>query len=190
MTRRRLTPGERDLWGRASRDVVRLDPKQYSRAAFSPEIFLARQSKADLFGVAAIQQKPKPKMRPSIAGNAAPPSSVFAAGDPRADRHIRRGRREIDATFDLHGHSQASARPALLGFITQARLRGWRCILIITGKGVSARSESAPHRGRGVLRARVRDWLNDPAFRQHVARASEAHPRHGGGGAFYVFLKR
>lgn len=108
----------------------------------------------------------------------------FSAGDPKADRLVRRGRKTIDATFDLHGHTQVTARAALYGFLLEARARGYGCVLIITGKGASS-----DHAGRGVLRARFKEWLLEDAFRQHVIRAAAAHPRHGGGGAFYVFLK-
>jgi DNA-nicking Smr family endonuclease len=55
--------------------------------------------------------------------------------------------------------------------------------LVITGKGDPA----SP--GSGVLRVRFRDWLAEDALRVRIARASEAHRRHGGAGAFYVFLK-
>jgi DNA-nicking Smr family endonuclease len=52
---------------------------------------------------------------------------------------------------------------------------------VITGKGSS---------GDGVLRRRVPEWLSQPPLRQIVAGLSEAHRRHGGGGALYVALKR
>jgi len=32
-----------------------------------------------------------------------PQPSKLDAGDPRQDRHVRRGRRDIDRTIDLHG---------------------------------------------------------------------------------------
>jgi DNA-nicking Smr family endonuclease len=82
---------------------------------------------------------------------------------------------------DLHGLDQDQARATLTQFI----LRGWaehrRIILVITGKGVA---------GEGVLRRRVPEWLSQPPLRAIVAGISEAHRRHGGGGALYVALKR
>ena len=113
-----------------------------------------------------------------------PRQDPFASGDPKADRSVRRGRKSIDATFDLHGHTQVTARAALYGFLLEARSRGHGCVLVITGKGAS------PDRlGRGILRTRFREWITEDAFRQHIVRAAAAHPRHGGTGAFYVFLK-
>ena len=42
----------------------------------------------------------------------------------------------------------------------------------------------------GRLRRLVLEWLNEPEFRTHVSGFQPAHPRHGGGGALYVRLRR
>jgi len=174
MTSRKLSKDEHDLWRRAVRDVA-----PFQRPG------------ADIMGPAAPAAKktPLPPRRaagPGPQGRGTSSSDAFAAGDPRLDRHAGRGRLPIDATFDLHGHNQASARAALYGFLLEARHRGHRCVLVITGKG--ARDVGGRQTG-GVLRASLRDWLKEDAFRQHIVRASAAHQRHGGGGAFYLFLK-
>ncbi|MEO1136267.1 MAG: Smr/MutS family protein [Pseudomonadota bacterium] len=117
----------------------------------------------------------------------------FAAGDPRLDRLAGRGRLAIDAVLDLHGHSQRTARVALGRFLAAHHARGARCVLVITGKGsaAGARADSMEQgAGRGILRARFHDWLSEASLRDLISRASQAHPRHGGAGAFYVFLKR
>ena len=84
---------------------------------------------------------------------------------------------------------QVTARAALYGFLLEAAARGHRCVLVITGKGVRPDGFNSGRLGAGILRRRFREWLNEDAFRQHVVRAAPAHPRHGGTGAFYVFLK-
>ena len=181
MTRRGLTPEETALWRNVARGVRPLKRRAPGR----------QPDPADRRPVAPgpSQRRPAPlEKQPSLVAGAAPLSrraapDPFAAGDPKIERRVRRGKMDIDASFDLHGHNQASARAALYGFILEARARGYACVLIITGKGVQ-------NGGAGVLRARFYDWLREDAFRQHVVRAAGAHPRHGGGGAFYVFLKR
>ena len=40
-----------------------------------------------------------------------------------------------------------------------------------------------------VLRARLFDWIADPDLRPFVAGYARAHPRHGGEGATYIFLR-
>ena len=59
---------------------------------------------------------------------------------------------------------------------------GTRVILVVTGKGRPDR----PAR----IRAELMHWLERPDLRAHVASLRAAHPRHGGGGAFYVILRR
>ncbi len=41
----------------------------------------------------------------------------------------------------------------------------------------------------GVLRTRVREWVDAPPLRRLVARLARARPKDGGDGAYYVFLK-
>lgn len=172
--RRRVTPGEKALWQRAVRNVKPLDPADRHSEN------LPRPGPAiDLPGKRASPMTPRAYDAPRPQRH-----DLFSAGDPKADRMVRRGRKSIDATFDLHGHTQVTARAALYGFLLEARARGHGCVLIITGKG-----GSLGYAGRGVLRTRFKDWLAEDAFRQHIIRAASAHPRHGGGGAFYVFLK-
>jgi DNA-nicking Smr family endonuclease len=105
---------------------------------------------------------------------------------------------EIDARIDLHGSTVELARIRLLDFLIRARFSGARLVLVITGKGPSPFSSHtlhgrdpyhAPERG-GVLRKSSSMWLAEPEFRYHVIGFQPAHPRHGGGGAFYVKLRR
>ena len=94
-----------------------------------------------------------------------------------AEAHLRRGRIEPDARIDLHGLTQERAYRALLGFLTRAQADGSRLVLVITGKG-------------GVLRSQLPLWLGQADLRPLVAGLNEAHIRHGGGGAFYVLLRK
>jgi len=54
-------------------------------------------------------------------------------------------------------------------------------VLVVTGKGI---------RGEGVLRRSFPGWINHADIRPLIAEFAPAHQRHGGGGAWYVFLKR
>lgn len=186
MSRRRgLTPEERALWRRVARAVRPLRPGAETDDAAAGDVPVAAASKRPARAQSKAAISPLAR-RATAAPVVADP---FAAGDPKAERHIRRGRKAIDAVFDLHGHTQSSARAALYGFLLEARSRGYGCVLIITGKGVRP-DGSRSGLGTGVLRARFRDWVRDHDFGQHITRVSPAHQRHGGDGAFYVFLKR
>jgi DNA-nicking Smr family endonuclease len=174
MSRRKLNKGEHDLWRRTVRDVAPLRRPGADKAG----------SPTGPGGISPLP--PRPSAAPVQRRTQSTAPDAFSAGDPRFDRHASRGRLPIDATFDLHGHNQASARAALYGFLLEARRRGHRCVLVITGKGAR---EIAGRKTGGVLQAKLRDWLMEDAFRQHIVRASAAHSRHGGSGAVYLFLK-
>lgn len=161
---RRLTPDERRLWSRVTR-TVRLAPGRVHEAEEpeAPPLMSGPQS------VVAPSQPPKSK--PHRPG---PPE------DLSGQRRIRRGQNEIDARIDLHGHTQDTAHREVVDFILRQASLGARCVLIITGKG---------RLGTGVLRARLFDWIADPDLRPFIAGYATAHPRHGGSGAVYLFLR-
>jgi DNA-nicking Smr family endonuclease len=115
-------------------------------------------------------------------GKAAPskPRRPSPPDDLSGQRRIRRGQNEIDARLDLHGHTQDTAHRELVDFILRQASLGSRCVLVITGKG---------RLGAGVLRARLFDWIANPDLRPFIAGYATAHPRHGGSGAVYLFLR-
>lgn len=94
---------------------------------------------------------------------------------------MRRGQLELHGRLDLHGHTQASAERVLPAWLDARRREGVRCVLIITGKGRA---------GESILKRNFLLWLESPAAAALVSGWAPAHPRHGGAGAFYVFLRR
>lgn len=118
--------------------------------------------------------------------------------DRRTSQKLTRGNTQIEGRIDLHGMGRESARTALKSFIIRSRAAGKRTVLAITGKGHSPYSSHTLHgyehvhtpERQGVIRNAFPQWLNEPEFRMHVAGYQPAHPRHGGGGAFYIRLRR
>lgn len=110
--------------------------------------------------------------------------------DRRTEDRLRRGKMEIEARLDLHGHTQERAYDALSRFMRGAARRGLRCVLIITGKGRSSHDNNEWTFNDGVLRARVPEWLLSPPLGDHVLRCIPAQPKDGGEGAYYVYLRR
>ena len=83
-----------------------------------------------------------------------------------------------------------SAHPALVRFVMSAHASGKRLVLVITGKGKD-RDEPGPMPvPRGVLRHQVPQWLSLPPLANVVLQVTPAHVSHGGGGAYYVYLRR
>ena len=109
--------------------------------------------------------------------------------DRRTADRLRKGNREPEARLDLHGMSAERAHRACLGFLSDAMARGHRMVLVITGKG--APDPGSPYgRGRGILRDSLPGWLRASALGRSIVGIYQAHPRHGGSGAFYIYLKR
>jgi DNA-nicking Smr family endonuclease len=98
---------------------------------------------------------------------------------------MRGGRVRPDMVIDLHGHSVEAAHAIVEQRLLDAATSGQRLILVVTGKG-----SRGPLDRRGVIRESLADWLQLSRLRPMIAAMRPAHPRHGGGGAFYVVLRR
>lgn len=112
--------------------------------------------------------------------------------DGKTDRKLSQGKLPIEATLDLHGMTQTQAHQALDGFVMRSYQSGKRCILVITGKGSRDQDDDgflSERRERGVLRSRLPDWLAMAPFNDIVLKHVSAHRKHGGDGAFYIYLK-
>ena len=92
------------------------------------------------------------------------------------------GRQKIEARLDLHGMWLQDAQIAVRDFIEMSHAAGKRCVLIITGKGGIS--------GQGKIRAEFPKWLNDIDIRRFILSFTQSRPEHGGGGAFYVYLRK
>jgi DNA-nicking Smr family endonuclease len=110
--------------------------------------------------------------------------------DHAAYRKLMRGKLTPEGRIDLHGMTLAEAHPALMRFIFDAHDAGKRLVLVITGKGRERDTYDPIPVRRGVLRHQVPTWLHAPPLGALVLDIREAHQRHGGGGAYYVYLRR
>jgi DNA-nicking Smr family endonuclease len=112
--------------------------------------------------------------------------------DRRNAERLRRGERAPDGRIDLHGMTAARAHRALDRRIGEALARGERLVLVITGKGGRRRhEEDAPfmRENTGILRQQAPRWLRGGPHASRIVGIYQAHRRHGGSGAFYVYLK-
>jgi DNA-nicking Smr family endonuclease len=130
-----------------------------------------------------LRKIPRPRVRPSGV-------------DGRTAERLRKGMIEPDASIDLHGMTEAAAHRAVVTFLRNATAQGARLALIVTGKGLKPSAPDEPfdleldRRTRGVLKAMVPRWLQEPELVRLVADVRSAHRRHGGSGALYVYLRR
>ena len=187
MKKRGLSGDENALWRRATRDVRPLPGRTplADKTALAPPagIKIGETTRRAAFPT-RLERAP-----PVRRTGGEPPGSVFRSGDPKADRHARRGRRAIDARIDLHGMTGIAARVALAAFIERAVANQLRLLLVITGKGARPGGDAPFAEPRGVIRRGFLDWVEEPPLRDKIARVSKAALHDGGDGAFYVFLK-
>ena len=192
---RHLSAEERDLWERV---VERTTPMHPSRPAM-PDA-LTEEGKArpqpkvpkpplDRFrvGQAATAMPPPHALKPAIEDEVA---KAPIAMDKKRFGKMKKGKLTPEARIDLHGMTMAQAHPVLIRFIMDSVADGRRLVLVITGKG-KARESTGPIPERlGVLRHQVPHWLNLPPLSPHVLQITESHLKHGGRGAYYVYLRR
>jgi len=109
-----------------------------------------------------------------------------------AKKHLQmtRGKLDPEARIDLHGMTLAEAHPELIRFILNAHAAGMRLVLVITGKGKQTPDHGPIPQRMGVLRHQVPHWLHMAPLGPAVLQVREAHLKHGGGGAYYVYLRK
>ncbi len=98
----------------------------------------------------------------------------------RTMRRLARGRFSVQGEIDLHGMTEAEAKPRLQSFIDECARTGRLCIRVVHGKG-----RGSGQRGP-VLKPAVDRWLRrwDPVLAFVSARQAD-----GGTGAIYVLLQ-
>ncbi len=156
-----------------------------------------------------VHHKPAPVKHPPIAsfrvGEKSPPPIVKHVQSLPISDHLRtlapvmdrktftkmnKGKLKPEARIDLHGFTLAQAHPALHRFITTQHIKGARLVLVITGKGKPKKTQSFFFEQQGALRNQVPHWLTTPPLHNMVMEIRPAHLRHGGDGAYYVYLRR
>ncbi|QUS36425.1 Smr/MutS family protein [Falsirhodobacter algicola] len=191
--RRTLRPDEEELWQAVARTAQPL----HARPAPAP---VPPEPAAPASSPPRAEPKPLPPLRLGTQTSTRPHDLAptlreqIAAHPLKMDAkqfaRMSRGRIAPQARIDLHGMTLAEAHPELMHFILDAHRQGMRLVLVITGKG-KVRDEGGPIPTRtGVLRHQVPQWLRLPPLGPLVQQVAEAHLKHGGMGAYYVYLRR
>ena len=196
MSRRRrgLSPEDEQLWTRIAKTANPMHPAR-------PVLPKQRQDEP---GAKPLPPKKTPVPRFDIGERATVSRPAMAAFSPspaqrlseqalRMDQKVHRrmsqGKLKPEARIDLHGMTLAAAQPELIRFILSCHASGRRLVLVITGKG--SRGDVGPLPTRpGALRHQVPYWLHAMPLSSVVQQVTAAHYRHGGEGAFYVYLRR
>lgn len=194
MSKRRLKPEEKELWQQVAQTATPLlgakprplaaEKKPKQKSVKTPQI--PRITPFEI-GVQTTETRPTFDLKPDL-NRSLEMSRVQM--DKRAFEKLKRGKLTPEGTLDLHGLTLGQAQPALIQFIIAASGSGKRLVLVITGKGKSSEDYGPIPRQKGVLRHQVPRWLSMAPLAPLVLQVSAAHIKHGGGGAYYVYLKR
>lgn len=199
--RRTLRPEEAEVWAAVARTARPMHPGR--------QLFL-KEVDTPAHAVPVHPEAPAPhghthprlplfslgeKARSATKIDMAPsPAQTLAAAplqmDAKTHGKMTRGKLMPEARIDLHGMTLSEAHPELIRFILNAQSDGLRLVLVITGKGKRGEDIGPIPQRMGVLRHQVPHWLRLPPLGQAVLQVAEAHLRHGGSGAYYVYLRR
>jgi len=194
--RRSLRPEEEELWQAVARSAIPMHP--------TPPIFGQKSSLAIHDNARPPLQQARPPL-PSfrvgekslvthahnlVTGLSQSLQSAPLQMDAKAFGRMTRGKLAPEARIDLHGLTLAEAHPELIRFILNAQGNAMRLVLVITGKGKRGTDHGPIPQRMGALRHQVPQWLRLAPVGQAVLQVAEAHLKHGGSGAYYVYLRK
>jgi DNA-nicking Smr family endonuclease len=190
VSRKPIDLPDHDLWNDVKRSItplLRTQPRSSLKAKASGTVIAPVQVLSHAPQIATVKRRSVADVPPALAQL-----------DRRTAQRLSRGQIEPEAKLDLHGEGLETARIKLLHFLARERQYGSRHVLVITGKGASPFARHTLHGNthfhtperEGRLRREVPMWLHEESFRQHAVAFQPAHPKHGGGGAFYVRLRK
>ncbi|KJZ19423.1 Smr/MutS family protein [Loktanella sp. S4079] len=190
---RNLSEEERALWDRVAERAKPLETNAPRRAKAAPEKPAKKPTHDDF--------APVPQFRVGQKANVHRSHDILPDISERLKRapvqmdhksfgKMKRGKLVPEARIDLHGMTMNEAHPELVAFILGSQAVGRRLVLVITGKGKD-RDDGGPIPTRqGILRHQVPQWLALPPLNHAILQVTPAHIRHGGHGAYYVYLRR
>ncbi len=189
---RGLSREERQLWDQIARKATPLSKNGFPIS--DPQMVTpntAKRPEKQAVRIEPFEIGSTPSKGEAAWSNLGAPNAPAIQMENKAYRRLARGKLRPDARIDLHGMTLSEAQPALRSFILSEYTSGSRLVLVITGKGRTERDGGNAFSGqRGILRRYVPEWLRMAPLRNVVLEVREAHQRHGGGGAFYVYLRR
>ena len=96
-------------------------------------------------------------------------------------------------SIDLHGYTLDEANKTIENFINKAFSENINKLIIVTGKGLHSENEKDPYVSKdlGILKYSVPEFITSNAsLMKMINEIKDAKIEDGGGGAFYIFLKK
>ena len=120
----------------------------------------------------------------------------FISGNERLPNKDNKFQKKISLktkSIDLHGYTLEEANRSIENFITKSYKEGINKIIVVTGKGLHSQNEKDPYvsKNLSILKYSVPEFIsNNQSLMKIILEMQDAKIEDGGGGAFYIFLKK
>ena len=120
----------------------------------------------------------------------------FISGDerlPNKDIKFQRKTSLKIKSIDLHGYTLEEANRSIEKFITKSYEDGINKLIVVTGKGLHSQNEKDPYvsKNLSILKYSVPEFIsNNQSLMKIIHEIQDAKIEDGGGGAFYIYLKK
>ena len=112
---------------------------------------------------------------------------------PNKDFRYHKNKNLKTRAIDLHGYTLDEANKTIEGFINKAFSENINKLVVVTGKGLHSENEKDPYVSKelGILKYSIPEFItNNPSLMNMINEMTDAKIEDGGGGAFYIFLKK
>ena len=96
-------------------------------------------------------------------------------------------------SIDLHGYTLEQANKTIEDFVKKSYLEKINKLIVVTGKGLHSQNEKDPYVSKdlSILKYSVPEFIsNNKSLMNIIHEIQDAKIEDGGGGAFYIFLKK
>ena len=112
---------------------------------------------------------------------------------PNKDFKYQKNKNLKVRSIDLHGYTLDEANKTIENFINEAFSENINKLIVVTGKGLHSENEKDPYISKelGILKYSVPEFItNNDSLMNMINEITDAKIEDGGGGAFYIFLKK
>ena len=111
------------------------------------------------------------------------------------DKDYREKNNKVFSTrsIDLHGYTLEEANRTIEKFIYKCFSEQVNKLIVVTGKGIHSNNEKNPYVSKdlSILKYSVPEFINNnSSLMKMINEITDAKIEDGGGGAFYIFLKK
>ena len=120
----------------------------------------------------------------------------FITGDEKLPNKDNKFQKKISLktkSIDLHGYTLEEANRSIENFIIKSYEDGINKLIVVTGKGLHSQNEKDPYvsKNLSILKYSVPEFIsNNQSLMKIIYEMQDAKIEDGGGGAFYIFLKK